>query len=46
VAQDLPLDRKDVVTMMATLFDIRADVRHVIGLLEEEDEEKEGEDDA
>jgi predicted nuclease with TOPRIM domain len=30
-----PLDREDVVTMMATLFDIRADVRRVIQLLEE-----------
>jgi hypothetical protein len=31
---------------MATLFDIRADVRHVIGLLEEDDEEEAQEDDA
>jgi hypothetical protein len=46
VANELPVDRDDVVTMMATLFDIRADVRHVIRLLEEDDEEEEGEDDS
>ena len=41
-----PLDREDVATMMATLFDIRADVRRVIQLLEEDDEEEAEEDDA
>jgi hypothetical protein len=45
VANELPLDRDDVVTMMETLFDIRADVRRVVKLLEEDDEEEEGEDD-
>jgi hypothetical protein len=46
VADELPLDRDDVITMMATLLDIRADVQHVIRLLEEDDEEEEGEDDS
>jgi hypothetical protein len=46
MAHEPPLDRDDVVTIMATLFDIRADVRHVIGLLEEDDEEEAQEDDA
>jgi hypothetical protein len=47
VAQELPLDRDDVVTILATLFDIRADIRHVIRLLEEDDgEEAQNEDDA
>jgi hypothetical protein len=47
VANELPLDRDDVVTMMAALFDIRSDVERVIRLLEEDDEEEEeGEDDA
>jgi hypothetical protein len=46
VPHDFPLDRDDVVTMMATLFDIRAGVERVIRLLEEDDEEEEGEDDA
>lgn len=43
---ELPLDRDDVVTMMGALFDIRAGVRHSIGLLEEDDEEEADEDDA
>ena len=43
---ELPLDRDDVVTMMAALFDIRSDVERVIRLLEEDDEEEEGEDDS
>jgi hypothetical protein len=45
VAHELPLDRDDVVTMMATLFDIRADVRRVMRFLEEDDEEEAEEDD-
>jgi hypothetical protein len=45
VAHELPLDRDDVVTIMGSLFDIRADVRHVIRLLEEDDEEEAQEDD-
>jgi hypothetical protein len=45
MAYELPLDRDDVVTMMETLFDIRADVRRAIRLLEEDDEEEESEDD-
>jgi hypothetical protein len=46
VAHELALDHDDVVTIMATLFDIRADVRHVIRLLEEDDEEEAQEEDA
>jgi hypothetical protein len=45
VAQDLPLDRDDVVTIMATLFDIRLNVAQVIRLLEEDDAEETQEDD-
>jgi hypothetical protein len=41
VANELPLDRNDVVTMMAALFDIRSDVERVVRLLEEDDEEEE-----
>jgi hypothetical protein len=37
----LPLDREDVVTIMASLFDIRAGVAYVIELLEADDEEEE-----
>ncbi|HEV2712945.1 MAG TPA: hypothetical protein VGU26_07595 [Gaiellaceae bacterium] len=43
---ELPLDRDDVVVILGALFDIRADVRHVIRLLEENDEEEAQEDDA
>jgi len=46
VGNELPLDREDVVTIMESLFDIRADVRRVIRLLEEDDEEEAEEDDA
>jgi hypothetical protein len=47
VAEELPLDRDDVLTTMGSLFDIRADIRHVIRLLEEDDgEEAQEEDDA
>lgn len=46
MAEELPLDRDDVVTIMATLFDIRTNVAHVIELLEEDDEEEAEEDDA
>jgi hypothetical protein len=46
MADELPLDRDDVVTIMGALFDIRADVGHVIRLLEEDDEEEAEEDDA
>jgi hypothetical protein len=46
VGDDLPLDREDVVTIMGALFDIRADVGHVIRLLQEDDEEEAEEDDA
>jgi hypothetical protein len=42
----LPPDREDVVTMMMTLFDLRAGVERVIKLLEEDDEEEEGEDES
>jgi hypothetical protein len=46
VAHELPLDRDDVVTIMASLLDIRAKVAHVIWILEENDEEEAQEDDA
>jgi hypothetical protein len=46
MAEELPLDRDDVVTMMATLFDIRVYVEYVIELLEDDDEEEAQEDDA
>jgi hypothetical protein len=45
VPNELPLDRDDVVTIMGALFDIRADVGHVIRLLEGDDEEEEAEED-
>ena len=45
MADELPLDRDDVVTIMGALFDIRVDVGHVIWLLEEDDEEEAEEDD-
>jgi hypothetical protein len=45
VAERLPLDRDDVVTIMEALFDIRAGVVHVIRLLEEDDEEEAPEED-
>jgi hypothetical protein len=46
VADYLPLDRDDVVTIMGALFDIRADVGHVIRLLQEDDEGETEEDGA
>jgi hypothetical protein len=46
VADELPLDRDDVVTILGALFDIRADVGHVIRLLQEDDEDEAEEDDA
>jgi hypothetical protein len=46
VANELPLDRDDVVTIMVSLLDIRANVAHVIQLLEENDEEEAEEGDA
>jgi hypothetical protein len=46
VAEQLPLDRDDVVTIMGALFDIKVDVGRVIRLLEEDDEEEAEEDDA
>jgi hypothetical protein len=46
VAEELPLDRDDVLTTMGSLFDIRADIRHVIRLLEDDGEEAQEEDDA
>jgi hypothetical protein len=46
VGDDLPLERDDVVTIIGALFDIRADVGHVIRLLQEDDEEEAEEDDA
>jgi hypothetical protein len=45
VPDDLPLDRDDVVTIMGALFDIRAEVRYVIRLLEGDDEEEGAEED-
>jgi hypothetical protein len=44
VPNDLPLDRDDVVTIMGALFDIRTEVRYVIGLLEGDEEEEAEED--
>lgn len=47
MAEELPLDRDDVVTIMGALFDIKVDVERVIRLLEEDDEEEaQDEDDA
>jgi hypothetical protein len=46
MAEQLPLDRDDVVTMMVALLDIRAKLSHVIWLLEEDDDEETQEDDA
>jgi hypothetical protein len=46
MADELPLDRDDVVIIMGALFDIHADVEHVIRLLEEDDGEEAQEDDA
>jgi hypothetical protein len=43
VDAELPLDRDDVVTIMESLFDIRADVGYVIKLLEGDDEKEEAE---
>jgi hypothetical protein len=45
VAQELPLDRDDVMAIMECLFDIRADVGRVMAFLEEDDEEEAQEDD-
>jgi hypothetical protein len=45
VAEKLPLDRDDVVTIMGALFDIHVDIEHVISLLEEDDEEEAQEED-
>jgi hypothetical protein len=39
-----PLDRDDIVSIMETLFDIRADVRRVLEILEADDEEEAEED--
>jgi hypothetical protein len=41
VADELPLDRDEVVPILRALFDIRADVGHVIRLLQEDDEAEE-----
>jgi hypothetical protein len=46
VANELSLDRDDVVTIMEALFDIRVKLVRVIDLLEENDEEEEAEEDA
>jgi hypothetical protein len=45
MAQELPLDGDDVVTIIETLFDIPAGVGRVIRLLEEDDEEEAPEED-
>jgi hypothetical protein len=46
VAEELPLDREDVATILGAMFDIHLDVERVIRLLEEDDEEEAQEDDA
>jgi hypothetical protein len=46
VAQEPPLDRDDVVTIMETLFDIRGRIEVVISILRDEDDEEEEEADS